>query len=245
MVPLRPSFPVSTARLRLRPLVPADVDSVVAYRSRPEVCRYVPFEPMDREAVADRVAGRWARQEIVAEGDALFLGVEVASSNQVVGDVMLSLTSAEHRGGEVGWVLNPDHSGQGYATEAAHAMLHLAFDGLGLHRVAARVDARNDPSLRLAARLGMRREAHLLANEWFKGEWGDEVDFALLEDEWEAQHQAGNSTWCGIPGQEDAEAARSTRLQCPLSAITTVSSSTSSGLSSRMTLGRSTVRLSC
>ena len=159
----------------------------------------MPFEPMDREAVADFVTGRWARHEIVAEGDALFLGVELASSAQVVGDVMLSFTSAEHRGGEVGWVVNPDHSGQGYATEAAHAVLHLAFDGLGLHRAVARVDARNDPSLRLASRLGMRREAHLMANEWFKGEWSDEIDFALLKEEWEAQHQLGAPTWCAIP----------------------------------------------
>jgi RimJ/RimL family protein N-acetyltransferase len=111
---------------------------------------------------------------------------------------MLSFTSAQHRGGEVGWVLNPDHSGRGYATEAAHAVLHLAFDGLGLHRVVARVDARNDPSLRLAARLGMRREVHLMANEWFKGEWSDEIDFALLEDAWEAQHQLAGPTWCAI-----------------------------------------------
>jgi len=144
---------------------------------------------MDRDTVADRVARQWARQEIVAEGDALFLGVEVASLGQVVGDVMLSFTSAEHRSGEIGWVLHPDHSARGYATEAAHAVLHLAFDELGLHRVVARVDARNDPSLRLAARLGMRREAHLVANEWFKGEWSDEMDFALLEEEWEAAHQ--------------------------------------------------------
>src|SRR3974390_2016501 len=195
---LRPSYPVSTARLRLRPLVPADVDSLVAYRSRPEVCRYVPFEPMDRDTVADRVARQWARQEIVAEGDALFLGVEVASLGQVVGDLMLSFTSAEHRGGEVGWVLHPDHSGRGYATEAAHAVLHLAFDELGLHRVVARVDVRNDPSLRLAARLGLRREAHLVANEWFKGEWSDEIDFALLEEEWQAEHQPGGPPRCGI-----------------------------------------------
>jgi RimJ/RimL family protein N-acetyltransferase len=112
---------------------------------------------------------------------------------------MLYFKSASHCCGEVGWVLNPDHSGRGYATEAAHAVMHLGFDGLGLHRVVARVDARNDPSLRLAARLGMRREAHLRANEWFKGEWTDEIDFALLEEEWEAQHQPVGPSWCGAP----------------------------------------------
>jgi hypothetical protein len=45
----------------------------------------------------------------------------------------------------------------------------------------------------------MRREACLLANEWFKGEWSDEIDFALLEEEWETQHQLGDLSWCGIP----------------------------------------------
>jgi RimJ/RimL family protein N-acetyltransferase len=146
---------------------------------------------MDQQTVAGNIAGRWARREIAAEGDSLLLGAELASSGQVIGDLTLWVHSAEHRGGEVGWVFNPDHSGQGYATEAAHAVLHLAFDQLGLHRVVARVDARNDASLRLASRLGMRQEGHLLANEWFKGQWSDEIDFALLEDEWAAQHRPG------------------------------------------------------
>jgi RimJ/RimL family protein N-acetyltransferase len=67
-------------------------------------------------------------------------------------------------------------------------MLHLAFDQLGLHRVTASVDARNTASLRLADRLGMRRETHLVSNRWFKGVWSDEIAFALLEYEWIAQH---------------------------------------------------------
>ena len=64
--------------------------------------------------------------------------------------------------------------------KAAHALLHLALEGLGLHRVIARIDARNDGSGRLAERLGMRREDHLIANESFKGAWSDEIDLALL-----------------------------------------------------------------
>jgi RimJ/RimL family protein N-acetyltransferase len=35
-------------------------------------------------------------------------------------------------------------------------------------------------------RLGMRREAHLLENEFVKGEWADEFDYAMLEREWRA-----------------------------------------------------------
>jgi RimJ/RimL family protein N-acetyltransferase len=65
--------------------------------------------------------------------------------------------------------------------------LRLAFDrsdGLALHRVVARMDARNSASARLATRLGMRREAHHRSSEMFKGEWADIVVYALLDHEW-------------------------------------------------------------
>jgi RimJ/RimL family protein N-acetyltransferase len=185
-VPLHPDYPVRTARLLLRPLRVSDAADLVAYRSRPDVCRYVPFEPMDASAVEERIATVWASHAIIAEGDGLTLGVELAATGRVIGDVLLFFQSSEHRGGEIGWVLDPAHTGHGYATEAAQALLRLAFDGLGLHRVIARIDARNDASVRLAQRLGMRREAYLVRNEWFKGEWTDEIDFAVLEDEWAA-----------------------------------------------------------
>ena len=100
--------------------------------------------------------------------------------------MILFYRSREHRGGEIGYVFNPDHQGHGYATEAARALLDLAFDGLGLHRVVARIDARNDASAAVLRRLGLRQEAYLRENEWFKGEWTDEIDFAILESEWRA-----------------------------------------------------------
>jgi RimJ/RimL family protein N-acetyltransferase len=190
-VELRPDYPVTTTRLSLRPLVATDAEDLVAYRSLDDVCRYIPFEPMTIEAVAAKLTGVWQRQAIGAEGEGLTLGIELARTGRVIGDLMLYFQSAEHRSGEIGWVIHPGHSGNGYATEAAHALLHLAFDQLELHRVTARVDARNLASLRLAERLGMRREAHLVRNEWFKGAWSNEIDLALLEDEWAAQHADG------------------------------------------------------
>jgi RimJ/RimL family protein N-acetyltransferase len=185
-VALAPDYPLLSPRLSLRPMTDRDVEALVAYRSNPEVCRYVPFEPMDARTVRERVNGLWRRQSLEAEGDALFPGVELAATGELVGDLMLRWTSAEHRCGELGYVFHPAYSGHGYATEAAHRLLHLAFDELGLHRVTARVDADNHSSARLAIRLGMRQEAHLIENEWFKGRWSDELDFAILEHEWRA-----------------------------------------------------------
>jgi RimJ/RimL family protein N-acetyltransferase len=185
------SGPVRTERLVLRPLVANDADALYAYRSLPEVARYVPFTPMTRGEVTERLAGRWAAREITGEGEGVLVGIERADTGELVGDVSLWLSSAEHRCAELGWLLHPAHGGQGFATEAAHGVLHLAFGGLAVHRVVARVDARNGPSLALCERLGMRREAVLVENEWFKGEWTDEVDYALLERDWAGQHPDG------------------------------------------------------
>ena len=181
---LAPEYPVRSPRLSLRPLSAADTTALLAYRSRADVCRYVPFTPMDTAIIAEGLGTAWARTSLNDEGQNLTLGVEVTDSGELVGDVVLMWHSREHRGGEIGYVLNPEFSGHGYATEAVRRLLGLAFDDLGLHRIIARVDARNDASARLARRLGMRQEAYLVRNEWFKGEWTDEVDFALLEEEW-------------------------------------------------------------
>src|SRR5215469_3438857 len=193
-VNLVPVYPVRSARLLLRPLTEADVNDLVEYRSNPEVCRYVPFEPQTAEDVIARISGAWRPQTIDQEGDAIILGAELMESGKLIGDVMLRWLSAEHSCGEIGYVFSPAYSGRGYAAEAAHAGLHLAFDDLGLHRVIARVDARNSASARLAIRLGMRQEAHLVENEWFKGEWTDEIDFAMLAQEWASRELAGCPT---------------------------------------------------
>jgi RimJ/RimL family protein N-acetyltransferase len=143
---------------------------------------------MTLEVINERMTSQWARTELTDEGQSLTLGVEVAETAELVGDVVLFWHSREHGGGELGYVFHPDVSGRGYATEAANALLRLGFDELGLHRIVARIDERNESSARLARRLGMRQEARLVHNEFFKGEWSTELDFAMLADEW-PQHR--------------------------------------------------------
>ena len=184
---LCPSYPVRSERLLLRPLAVGDADAMLAYRGREDVSRYVPFEPMSREDIIERIAGPWARTELTDEGQALTLGAQVSETGELAGDVVLFWHSCAHAGGELGYVFNPLLAGRGYATEAATVMLRLGFEGLGLHRIVARIDERNEPSARLARRLGMRQEARLVDNEFFKGEWTTELDFAMLAGEWSAR----------------------------------------------------------
>jgi RimJ/RimL family protein N-acetyltransferase len=186
---LKPEYPIVTERLLLRPLDPAtDVDAVHSYQSREDVCRYIPYSPRTRAEVAERLADpERNRSTIEKDGEYLALAVVLRETDTLVGDVILIYRSEEHRGGEIGYVLNPAHEGHGYVTEACRALLTLGFDGLGLHRIIGRIDERNAASAAVLRRLGMRQEAVLVDNEWFKGEWSTEIDFAVLEDEWRTQ----------------------------------------------------------
>ena len=191
---LRPTFPIRGERLLLRPLASRDTAALVAYRGREDVCRYVPFEPMTQERITERLAGPWGRTELTSEGQSLTLGAEVRQTGELAGDVMLFWHSREHAGGEIGYVFNPSLGGRGYATEAVAMMLRLGFEELGLHRIIARIDERNEPSVRLARRVGMRQEARLVENEFFKGEWSTELDFAMLAGERYAAHSHYGTT---------------------------------------------------
>ena len=109
----------------------------------------------------------------------------------MIGDVYFSLKSTSDAAAEIGWTLDPSYEGQGYMTEAAGAILEIAFSGIGLHRVVARLDPRNDASTALCRRLGMREEALFIEDIWFKGGWGDTSIFAILDREWEASRARG------------------------------------------------------
>jgi RimJ/RimL family protein N-acetyltransferase len=178
--------PIETARLRLRPYRAADFDALYDIQSRPDVTRFIYWPARDRAAVRASLEAKLAATRLRAPGDNLTYAVELRATGALIGDVILIWRSAEHRQGEIGFLFHPDHHGQGYATEAARPLLRLGFEELGLHRIVGRLDARNAASARVLEKLGMRREAHLVENEWVKGEWTDEVIFALLAREWEA-----------------------------------------------------------
>jgi RimJ/RimL family protein N-acetyltransferase len=179
-----PPFPIRTERLDLRPFEEADLDAMAAYRANVEVVRYLYWEPQNRDQARAALATRRNQVAFREEGDTVALAVVVRETGAMVGEVCLTWRSAEHRQAEVGFVIHPDHQGSGYAAEATRAVLALGFDTCGFHRIRGSTDPRNLASCRLMERLGMRREAHLVENEWFKGAWGDEVIYAMLDREW-------------------------------------------------------------
>jgi RimJ/RimL family protein N-acetyltransferase len=185
---LQPSYPIRTPRMTLRPYGLGDLGALHDLFGREDVCRYLIWEPMDIEQARALLERRVRQTRIEAELDAILLAAVDAETGRVIGEFMLRFASAKSRQGEIGWSIHPDVQGRGLATEGAREMLRLGFDELGLHRIVADCDPRNLASLRVMERLGMRREAQFVENEFLKGEWIGEIVCAMLETEWRELH---------------------------------------------------------
>jgi RimJ/RimL family protein N-acetyltransferase len=181
---VQPTYPIETERLLLRPFTASDFDDLYAYQSRDDVTRYLYWGARTEDEVRKALEFKIAGVAINVEGDAIVLAAELKETNEMIGDLDLCWVSEEHRQGEIGYIFHPDHQGRGYATEAARVLLRIAFEDLKLHRVVGRVEARNIGSARVLEKLGMRQEAHLVENEYVRGEWQSELVYAILDREW-------------------------------------------------------------
>jgi RimJ/RimL family protein N-acetyltransferase len=178
---------IRTERLLLRRYREDDLDRFAEIQGLPEVARYLYLPPRSREQSEEALAKRIAQTRLAEDDDAVTFAVERPDDGLLLGDVGIFLRSVENRQVEVGYVFHPDAGGQGYATEATRAVVDLAFKELNAHRVFANLDARNTASAALLRRLNMRQEAHFREAEIFKGDWGDELVFATLADEWSSR----------------------------------------------------------
>ncbi len=180
-----PTLPIELDGVTVRRFERADYEQFCDYWCRPDVARYVPWAPDDRDAARTALKMRSADYTLKQPGDRLRLAVVV--DDRVVGEVMLAWHAGDGRQGEVGFALHPDVHGRGIARRAATAMLRVGFDEVGLHRIVGNCDPRNGPSAALLTRLGMTQEGHLRETAFGKGEWVDSLVFGMLEDEWRAR----------------------------------------------------------
>ncbi|HEY2697968.1 MAG TPA: GNAT family N-acetyltransferase [Pseudonocardiaceae bacterium] len=181
----RPSYPIATARLLLRPYAEADYPALCDLFARPEVMRYFDQGPLAPESVRELLADRIGNVALEREGDYLSLVVTLKDDpDTAIGNVMLHWTSEQHGGATVGYTLHPGHWGHGYATEATRALIDLGFREVELHRIVGKLDARNTASHRVLTKSGMRTEANLVESKLVKSEWTSEIVCAVLRSEW-------------------------------------------------------------
>ncbi|HTV22177.1 MAG TPA: GNAT family protein [Polyangiaceae bacterium] len=177
---------LETPRLLLREFEDGDAPATNVYERDPEVVRFQSFATRSlAESLDYIVSTRAASHE---QPRRIFdLAVVLRDEQRLVGRCGMKVTDAEAREGMLWYVLNPAYWGRGIIPEAARALLGFGFGELGLHRIIIDCDPDNQPSIRVAEKLGMRREAHFVENAWVKGRWADSLIFGLLDREWAAQ----------------------------------------------------------
>lgn len=192
------SIRIETDRLILRPLALTDEDDLLEYQSHPEIVRYIPWPERTREQVREALEKFISKSEssknpdvLIDNGDFILLAWELKDGphkGKVIGQSNISMERKEDQYGEFGYVTHQNFQRQGYAFEASKALLNYAFTNFPLHRIVAMIDTRNPESARLAEKLGMRREGEFIESEFFKGDWCNMWEYAILKREFLASN---------------------------------------------------------
>jgi RimJ/RimL family protein N-acetyltransferase len=155
-------FRLETERLIIRPWEADDRAAFAAMMSNAEVTQYLHAGLPYSEAEVDEWFARQARQ--LAEHD-LCMGALVEKSTGNLAGIAGTQPLGTTEDLEIGWILRRDAWGRGYATEAGQAAMRYVLTTLGRPRVVAIIDPDNEPSKRVAARLGMKYEARYSGTE--------------------------------------------------------------------------------
>ncbi len=176
---------ILTSRLALRDLEANDGPRIFSYHKHPDVARFQSWGTESVDVIQSYIR-RLAAIEPGTPGDWYQVGIYLLAGGKLIGDCGFRVLKDEPEQAEVGVTIAPEFQKQGYATEALRALLDYLFVRLNKHRVFGSVDPRNHSSMALQRRVGMRQEAHFVQSLWFRGEWVDDVIFAMLGSEWKA-----------------------------------------------------------
>lgn len=202
------TWPHRTERLTIRPATLADAEATWHYRRLESVAEYLPSLPPDLPTHRSQFTEPMRLAHTLIVEHASEPGVEWGQyaenapghENAVIGDLKLDVTdlwaqtevadAGADQQAEIGWAFDPAFQGRGLATEAVREALRIAFDDLAVRRCVAYCFAENQPSWRLMERVGMRCEAHHVADGYHRsGRWLDGLFYAMLADEWRALAQ--------------------------------------------------------
>ena len=173
---------LKTCRLVLRPMSVRDTDDMFSYASRADLTEYLLWAPhASRGYTRDYLKYIESRYRI---GDFYDWAVVERESGRMIGTCGFTRFDPPHNSAEIGYVLNPDYHGRGYATEVSDRVIRYGFEELGLHRIEAKFMQGNDASLRVMEKLGMTFEGYRRDAMLVKGKYRTIGMCALLADEY-------------------------------------------------------------
>ena len=172
---------LETKRLILREWQESDFEAVHSYASVIENVRFMPFGPNSEDETK-----MFLKRSIERYSDNPMIDFVFAITLKETGDVIggCGIMKVDENQANMGWILHRDFWKQGFGTELAGELIRFGFDELKLHRIYATCDSENYGSYRVMERNNMRREAHFIKKNLRRGEWRDELVYAILDGEW-------------------------------------------------------------
>lgn len=173
---------VRTERLVLRDFKETDWEAIHAYASDPEVVRYMDWGPNTEEETKNFIQRAIAHQKEQPRRT-YTLAIVLKSDSRLIWGCGIEVSNPDNRQGWIGYCLNRNFWGQGYATETAKSLLEFGFNHLNLHRVFATCAPAKIASSQVLEKIGMQREGHLREHKWTKGKWRDSLVYTILDYE--------------------------------------------------------------
>lgn len=146
----------ATHRLTLRPYTESDADDYAELQTNPNIVKYITNWPLrDKEDSLDHLETRRLHQnQLRKTGDFLAFAVEHRTLGKLIGDVSMLLVNDDPLSVELGWIINEDWQGLGFATEAVSEMINFCVEN-GITEFSAEIHEDNAASIALANKLGI------------------------------------------------------------------------------------------
>lgn len=163
---------ISTERLTLELINKSHIDCVYKLYSSEKVCEFYDIEPfLNREDAVEHVC-RWIK--FFENGTQLRYAI--TKNNIFMGTCGLYMINSRHQKACLGYDLDPDFWGNGYAYEAIEAMINKCQISFNLRRIQAEVMQNNTKSINLLEKLDFQKEGILKQYE----KWGNKGFVDLL-----------------------------------------------------------------
>ncbi|MEK8216057.1 GNAT family N-acetyltransferase [Paenibacillus sp. FSL L8-0463] len=172
---------IETQRLIIREFTSEDCAAVHGYASDPRVVKHMMWGPNTEEETINYLHLTISQQHQEPR-KAFEFAVVLKETHQLIGGC--GIHTPEQGQGEIGYCFNSRYWGQGFAAEAACALISFGFRQLALHRIYATCRPENTGSAKVLQKAGMRYEGHLRGHKWYKGSWHDSYQYSILEEEY-------------------------------------------------------------
>lgn len=171
-----------TAQVRLVPVTAAHVPVWNRWRAEASSRALMPLDDVPDDDLLRRLA--WTRSDFSQRSVTQYRWI-VEADGAPVGTVVVKDVSWTHLVGEVGYMLSEAARGRGIGTAAIGQLVDKAFGEGGLHRLWLLTATTNEPSRRLAERLGFRHEGVLREHVLVQNRRMDQAVYGLLRSEWQ------------------------------------------------------------